>query len=257
MASSAEIRPTTRSRVRTRNPLKVWWMVEVCGYRILLRKNLPTMSLYRVRVNQYEWLLCKKSDTGVDENMENRTDHLIALQKGEDCVVVNGPGISVHAANRLAIRLDLCLRFAPYGARRTPAAKTSSRLVVNAELFSAIPNPISVVPPAGLWICNNTMRNLGTYFGIESEWFFALFATMGTIQLKSLVKNDLLRQEDLIHNRNCTCLFAHHLHFSQWLSTFEDTRICAGSASFYRCLGCENEMNSLSRLIDELRKTIS
>jgi len=184
-------------------------------------------------------------------------DNMIALQKGQDCVVVNGAGISVHVANGLATRLDLALRFAPYGVRRTAAAKSSSSLLVNAELFSAIPAPVSVVPPAGLWICGNTMRNLGTYFGIESEWFFTLFAAMGTIQLKSLVKNDLLQQEDLIHSRNCTCLFAHHVHFSQWLRAFEDTRICAGSASFYRCLGCENEMNSLVRLIDELRDTIS
>ena len=62
VATSVEILPAARSRVRTRNPLKVWWMVEIFGYRILLRKNLPPLSIYRIRISQHEWLLCKKSE---------------------------------------------------------------------------------------------------------------------------------------------------------------------------------------------------
>ncbi len=184
-------------------------------------------------------------------------DNLIALHKGENCVVVNGDGISISVANRLANQLGLSIRFAPYASIRSSTANKGSTFVVNAELFRDMPEPYAVVPPTGLWVSQNNVRNLSTYFGIESEWFFLLFTLMGTIQLKSLVKNDLLRQEDLIHNKNCDCLFSRHTHFAQWLRSLEDIRICTGSASFYRYLGCENELISLKLVVDRLREVIS
>ena len=41
--------------------MKVWWMVEIHNYEILLRKHISTFSIFMIRINQYEWLLCKKS----------------------------------------------------------------------------------------------------------------------------------------------------------------------------------------------------
>ena len=91
--------------------------------------------------------------------------------------------------------------------------------------------------------------------GLRADGVHLLAALLGLVQWRALQSNPLLVAEDFLHAVPPECLYA-QIGLSCSPSAFMRPGICPACADFYACLGAEQELVALQRLLAALRQPL-
>lgn len=108
-------------------------------------------------------------------------------------------------------------------------------------------------------ICISTYQREGIcmYTGLDNGSYLMLCALLGVTQWRTLEMNPLLVAEDFHHGPACRCLFSHQICKEDFALVLEDPEVCTSCLAFYRCLGVEREVDTLTDFLNSFRTSLS
>lgn len=109
----------------------------------------------------------------------------------------------------------------------------------------------------GIRISTYQREGICTYAGLENGTFLLLCALLGTTQWRTLSLNPLLIAEDFEHGPPCNCLFSRRQCKEDFAIALENPEVCGSCLAFYRCLGAERDVDTLTGFIRSFRTVIS
>ena len=89
------------------------------------------------------------------------------------------------------------------------------------------------------------------YAQIRKMDYFLLCSLLGLTQLRALTSCTLI-PEDFLHSEPKECLFAQHATRPDTAVKLLEPWICPGCLAFYRCLGVEQELETLEQVVQRL-----
>lgn len=95
------------------------------------------------------------------------------------------------------------------------------------------------------------------YTGLDNGTFLLLCTLLGTTQWRTLALNPLLIAEDFHHGPPCPCLFSHQSCKEDFALVLEEPEVCRSCLAFYRCLGAERDVATLTGYLNSFRTALS
>jgi len=105
----------------------------------------------------------------------------------------------------------------------------------------------------GIRVSTYQREGICTYTGLDNGTFLLLCSILGTTQWRTLSLNPLLVAEDFNHGPACRCLFSHQACKEDFALVLENPEVCPSCLAFYRCLGAEREVDTLTSFLKIFR----
>lgn len=116
-------------------------------------------------------------------------------------------------------------------------------------------NSLFTVGPSEVAVSSWRIDDLCRYAGLERSSYLLLCCTMGLLEQRALRLNPLLRPEDLFNSQPGRCLFSVQPLKRNYALLLENPLVCPACQDFFRCLGCEPELEALQRVLTFIGKT--
>jgi hypothetical protein len=109
----------------------------------------------------------------------------------------------------------------------------------------------------GIRVSTYQREGICTYTGLDNGTYLLLCSLLGTTQWRTLALNPLLVAEDFHHGPPCRCLFSHQACKEDFALVLESPEVCPSCLAFYRCLGAEREVDTLTGFLKTFRTELS
>lgn len=106
----------------------------------------------------------------------------------------------------------------------------------------------------GVMVNTWQMNGVCQYTGLSPEAYLLVGIMLGLTQWRVLKLNPLIQSYDLGHSWPDTCLFSRPSLPQEVALMLENPTVCPGCRDFYRCLGAEEEILTVQRVMDHLAK---
>lgn len=115
--------------------------------------------------------------------------------------------------------------------------------------------PFRVFSPNHIALSLWEVKGLTQYTGMALTQHLTLYLHLALLQRKALFANPLLRQEDFNHPKTEPCLFQRPDTIEAYARQLEDLTVCEPCRDFYRCPGCERELEQFTQYRSILMKS--
>lgn len=107
--------------------------------------------------------------------------------------------------------------------------------------------PFRVLTPEHIILSTAEAESICQYLGSSLEQYMELCVALALVQQQALLRNPMLKSEDLFHAEDTDCLFNRSIGVSNFAIHLEHMTVCKGCREFYHCLGSEREMLYLQK----------
>jgi hypothetical protein len=110
--------------------------------------------------------------------------------------------------------------------------------------------PFRVLTPEHIILSTAEAESICQYLGTNLEQYMELCVALALVQQQALLRNPMLKSEDLLHAKDVHCLFNRSIGVSNFATHLEHMSVCKGCRDFYHCLGNDRELEYLQKQMD-------